>query len=562
MRKAGILYLLITLISNCNGQSVSQKSAKELVQVSFVNSNLRFTKGQKVHFKLEKSTKANAWKGERFSLQFAVFSKIDIPDLTIDPIELINTNGESIKDIKARFLNYVKTDTYIPDCVKHRINAYDSLWVTDLIDERVSTHILKDIVQPVWLTIDIPKNSSTGQYKGKIIINADRKYELSLEINVIDHVLPAPEEWAFDLDLWQSPAAIARIHHVPLWSGEHFNLMRPYFNTLAKAGQKNITTSIINEPWGHQTFDDCPSLIKWIKKKNGNWEYDYSLFDKYVEFVMSCGINKRINCYTMIPWSESFLYHDEMLGRDTTIILKTKSEGYKEFWKTMLIDFTQHLKDRNWFNITSISVDERPLEDMKVAINILKEIDSNWKISLAGAYHPEIENDIFDYSIASKSLFKAKSLAKRKKAGKPSTFYTCCVEKYPNGFTFSPPAEHVWLGWYAAAKGFTGYLRWAYNSWPLNPSEDSRYTAWPGGDTYQIYPGPKTSIRFEKLIEGVQDFEKIRILKDLYSKQNRMRELKQLNQQLSTFEIKSLEKKSASAMISNAQKIINLSKPD
>ncbi|MFC0181931.1 hypothetical protein ACFFJX_04940 [Pseudarcicella hirudinis] len=41
-----------------------------------------------------------------------------------------------------------------------------------------------------------------------------------------------------------------------------------------------------------------------------------------------------------------------------------------------------------------------------------------------------------------------------------------------------------------------------------------------------------------------------------------MRELKQLNQELSTFEIKSLEKKSASAMISNSQKIINLSKPD
>src|SRR5690606_23291654 len=103
-------------------------------------------------------------------------------------------------------------------------------------------------------------------------------------------------------------------------------------------------------------------------------------------------------------------------------------------------------------------------------------------------------------------------LKERIAEGKPSTYYTCCVENYPNGFTFSPPAEHVWIGWYAAAKGFTGYLRWAYNSWVADPLRDSRFRSWPAGDTYQVYPGPRTSIRFEKLIEGIQDFEKIKLL--------------------------------------------------
>ena len=40
--------------------------------------------------------------------------------------------------------------------------------------------------------------------------------------------------------------------------------------------------------------------------------YDYSLFDKYVEFVMSCGIKKRINCYTLTK----FTYYDESSGKD------------------------------------------------------------------------------------------------------------------------------------------------------------------------------------------------------------------------------------------------------
>ena len=62
--------------------------------------------------------------------------------------------------------------------------------------------------------------------------------------------------------------------------------------------------------------------------------------------------------------------------------------------------------------------------------------------------------------------------------------------------------------------GFDGFLRWAYNSWPENPMIDSRYIKWPAGDTYFIYPGPLSSVRFERLREGIQDYEKIRILRE------------------------------------------------
>ena len=68
------------------------------------------------------------------------------------------------------------------------------------------------------------------------------------------------------------------------------------------------------------------------------------------------------------------------------------------------------------------------------------------------------------------------------------------------------------------AAGFTGYLRWAYNNWVKDPLRDSRFRTWPAGDLYQIYPGPRTSIRFEKFIEGIQDFEKIRILREEFTK--------------------------------------------
>src|SRR5262249_15458597 len=61
---------------------------------------------------------------------------------------------------------------------------------------------------------------------------------------------------------------------------------------------------------------------------------------------------------------------------------------------------------------------------------------------------------------------------------------------------------------------YDGFLRWAYDSWPADPLRDARYVSWPAGDCFLVYPGANSCIRFEKLREGIADFEKIRILKE------------------------------------------------
>lgn len=60
--------------------------------------------------------------------------------------------------------------------------------------------------------------------------------------------------------------------------------------------------------------------------------------------------------------------------------------------------------------------------------------------------------------------------------------------------------------------GYDGYLRWAYNSWVADPCTDGRFRTWPSGDCFMVYPDG-TSIRMERLTEGIQAFEKIRLLK-------------------------------------------------
>ncbi|MFT4156273.1 glycoside hydrolase domain-containing protein [Parafilimonas sp.] len=528
--------------------------------VSFAQSAIRFPQQLPPDIIQKNAWNVKAWKNEKVHVQIVVSSKNNINNITVDAGDLKDDKGNAInsKNISTGFVQYVITDEFRNGCGYRNPKDFDSSEVADIINTDIhSSSISKNTTQAIWLSIHIPANTPAGMYKGNIVVTAGKQYVLQAALTVIDKILPDPKDWTFQLDFWQHPAAIARVHNVPLWGDKHFNLMRKYYTMLANAGQKIITAGIVDEPWGHQTYDDYPGLIKWTRKSDGSWAYDYSLFDRYISFVMSCGITQRINCYSMVPWKIAFKYYDELLQHDTVFTGAIGTPEYNAFWGAMLKDFTAHLKEKGWFDITAIAMDERPMEAMKSVIALLKTIDPGWKISLAGDYHPEIENDIDDYCVASRWVFPDSVLQARKQQGKASTWYTCCTEKYPNLFTFSPPDEAVWIGWYTAATGMDGYLRWAYNSWPEAPLKDSRFTAWPAGDTYQVYPGPLSSVRFEKTIEGIQDFEKINILRTAYKNNGETVKLNALEAALKTFTIEKLSSTPAQQMIEQAKNVLN-----
>jgi hypothetical protein len=154
------------------------------------------------------------------------------------------------------------------------------------------------------------------------------------------------------------------------------------------------------------------------------------------------------------------------------------------------------------------------MEQTLAAIRVIKSHPAKWKITYAGDWHHELDSLLNDYSsVYGKEPGKA-AIDHRARKGFTSTFYVCCVPPKPNNFVFSPPAEGRWLSWYAAARGYDGFLRWAYDAWPSDPVRDARHFLWPAGDCFLVYPGGGSGIRFEKLREGIVDYEKIRILRE------------------------------------------------
>lgn len=537
------------------------------LQFSWGNTNVRYPKLSIPDVTKSTRWQTDAWKGERINAQAVLWTKTNIEDVTVNVSDL--KNGSTVipsSAITTNFVRYVMTDELNKDrkgaCGERANKAeWDSSIVADMLDIIKVRDIKARTTQPVWVNIWVPQNAKAGKYKGTLTVSGKdiAPVNLQIEVNVLNRTLPAPKDWAFHLDLWQNPYAVARFYNVPLWSKEHFDAMRPVMKMLADAGQKIITTSIMHKPWAGQTEDHFDSMVFRMKNLDGSWTFDYTIFDKWVEYMMNeIGIDQQINCYTMIPWALKFDYFDQATNRIQFVEAKPGEADYEDYWGSFLKDFSRHLRQKGWFDKTTIAMDERGLEAMQEAIKVIRNADPEFKISLAGNYHKEIEPELYDYCLGYGNNFPADIKAAREKAGKISTVYTCCAEPFPNTFTFSAPAEATWIGWHAMAGNYDGYLRWAYNSWTADPLRDSRFRTWAAGDCYIVYP-ERSSIRMEHLIEGIQDYEKIRILREELAAKNNKSKLDKLNKLVSQFTPEGLAEtqKDPTAMVEEARKELN-----
>lgn len=539
---------------------------KQSLYFSFIDSDFSLSKHHHpVSNQIFSTWKAEAWKNETIHTQLAFWN--NMPNYNGQEIMLQASDLKSGKSILSKEnitftpISYVLSDD--PSNLKSGCGIsiiLDSTLVADRIQNTNHFTYQSYETRPLWLSIKIPSTIKAGIYTGTVQLTIGKgkdKKELSLpySVTISNRTLPSAKDWDFHLDLWQNPYSSARYYNVSPFSAAHFALIEPNMLRLANAGQKNITASIIHDPWNSQTFDKYGSMIQWTKKKNGSWEYDYTNFDKWVEFMHHIGIDDYINCYSMIPWNLSFHYFDEVTNKSEILKAKPSEDIYQQHWLPFLKDFAQHLKEKGWFEKTTIAMDERPMKDMQSATSIIKSADKDYKISLAGYYHKELSDDIIDYSIPFHANMSADILASRKAKGYKTTLYTCCSEIYPNTLTSSGHYEPIWLMLNTVERGFDGYLRWSFDNWNKSPETDTRFGPFSAGDTYLVYPNNETSIRFENMIEGIQQVEKIKNLRKEYENNPRM--LKSLEDEIKKFSNKDVKRDLIPMQVKSLKKSLN-----
>ncbi len=463
------------------------------------------------------------WKGERLNAQILVWSHDTLEQVRFKVNNLVNAGGKVLdkSNVRLNLVRYVLSNyPYAAKNARCDAIASDTAY---LMPDRFETFERFDLpgrtLRPVWATVDIPAGTEPGIYNGTIDVNTTNNHvTLNVKINVQKQELPQPHDWKFRLDLWQNPWVVAWYYQLEPWSDEHKVLLKKHLKLYADAGGKYITTYAVHSPWSDNSYMIEGAMIEWTKRTDGTWKFDYGIFDEYVQLAIETGIDEAITLYTPVPWGHRFRYRDEKTGNYVYEEWSPESAEFKTFWNLFLTDLRSHLEKKGWFEKTYLGINENPLNITIAAAKVIKEHSKDWKITYAGDWHAELSAMLDDYSPVISSEPDLKELGQRKALGHTTTYYVCCTPAQPNNFVFSTPVEGRYISWYAAAYGYDGFLRWAYDAWPADPMRDARHTVWPAGDCFLVYPGGASSIRFEKLREGIVDFEKIRILKELSAK--------------------------------------------
>lgn len=496
----------------------------------------------------------NGVRNEQVSAQLAVASNTNISGLRVAVSNLRTVDGELFdsKNIIIRNVNYLpverarseyvwspKLEEIAGEAVSGSMNPNV---VADALMESDSVNVPAYHAQPFWFTVTIPKDIAPAVYSGEIVISSTEEgtKRYPIEITVQEPVLPDCKDYAFHLDLWINPSSISHVYGIVPWSEEHWKLIGIYLKDYAKVGGKNITTIITHEPWHKPWLNDITrsqtqfgyqSMINWIKTKDGNWKFDFTVFDRYVMLAESLGIKGAINAFSLTPFhtKQTLHYFDEKEDRQKIIEVDVTDKEYKEIWTGFLKAFKTHLVKKEWYSKTYLGFDEKPQNVFRIIKEIIQTVTPEFLDRIVIAGHPETtslaENLSVSYMFFPKMPFEKKAtipvlstIEARRKEGKTTTFYLCAEPAHPNTLTYSPAIESQMIPWLALKYNTDGYLRWAYNNWTEDTFNLPVFLH-NQGDDYYVYPGengPISSIRWELLKEGIEDYELFRTIAEKY----------------------------------------------
>ncbi len=494
----------------------------------------------------KKSIHLWAWKNDKAVAEFAILcADKDLDYTSVEASGLSSESGTlSSSLVKLSFIKEVKAYTghagWYANNPFNRMPKGEREYFPEVIysDEPVS--VCKNKFQLVWAEISIPKNALPGIYHGTITVsakNTDKTVVLDYTLEVLDIVLPDAENYLFDVEYWSHPYNVAYYYDVEPFSDVHLKILKQHMSIYKNLGGHAVTASIVEEAWGGQTYGfnrdvHYPSMIKWIKTADGEWKFDYTHFDKWVQLNKEIGIADKIICYSMMPWKNVIRYYNEAKKKEKKLTVNPAiKEKYNKVWLPFLKAFITHLDEMGWFDYTYIGFDER--RNMETALDLLSTVKNknghSLKISASFndfKHNASIFNRLDYASVGLEQIrnhlqdFK-EQVHLRRDNKQETTMYTA-TEHVPNSFTKSIPVEGYWTILFAGSLNTTGFLRWAYDAWVENPLEESTHWSFPAGDCFLVYPSYRTdkeqeskfSLRLAKLDEGVRDVNKLYLMRE------------------------------------------------
>ena len=219
-------------------------------------------------------------KNGAFAGQVVVSSSNPIKALTAEATDLKSASGQRISkaSIRIRYPRYNQKNTRI---------GFDAL--EDFIPSEIPCLAPRDAVekvsvQPVWVTVEVPKETQGGDYAGTVRVSAEgfAPVAVPVQLHVSDWSIPDPKDFKTYMAFIQSPDSLSIRYGAPMWSEQHWKLLDQCFQVLGLIGTKDINITLVRETH----FGNEHGMVWFVKKPDGSYAPYLDNVEKYIDIVV------------------------------------------------------------------------------------------------------------------------------------------------------------------------------------------------------------------------------------------------------------------------------------
>jgi hypothetical protein len=152
----------------------------------------------------------------------------------------------------------------------------------------------------VWITVHVPKGLPAGRYTGKVTISAGgaARFVAPVELELADWTLPEVKDYGSLMNIYQSPETLAAWYRVRPWSDEHWQLIEQSLRLMGRAGNIGLFLPLLAR--SQRGNDD--SYVRWVEKPDGTYEYDFTIFDRYLDTALKHTHKDRLWFICLVAW--------------------------------------------------------------------------------------------------------------------------------------------------------------------------------------------------------------------------------------------------------------------
>lgn len=394
----------------------------------------------------------------------------------------------------------------------------------------------------LWIDLTVPDDCASGEHTVTVTFTNASGEEQSVDFtfDVIAASLPPQElictEW-FHCD------CLANYYRVPVWSDEHFRVIKNFVRTAVENGINMLLVPVFTPPLDTEVGGErtTTQLVK-VKKVGDGYDFSFDLLDRFLDLIKDEGIKYYEISHLYTQWG---VYHAPKIVAEVDGVEKkifgwetdSHSPEYISFLRAFLTAFLSHMKSRGEDKKCYFHVSDEPnedhLESYRAGKEAIADLLDGYPIMDALSNYDFYSRGIVDMPIPASDHIEPFLDAKIEGLW---TYYCCgqCVG-VSNRLVSMPSCRNRAIGTQMYKYDIKGFLQWGYNFYnnrfshdETEPYSDLSGEFWvPAGDTFSVYPAQDgtalESLRLVVFYEGISDMRAMKLCESLCGKDETVR---------------------------------------